>query len=64
MQDSTAPRPAPHREPEPWGIWIGILVAVVLLVGSVLVGGLAGLAMLGVILTALVMVVMTRVVLG
>ena len=61
---NTTPRPAPHREPEPWGIWIGILVAVLLLVGSFLVGGLAGLAMLGVVVAVASLALLTRVVLG
>ena len=60
----TTPRPAPHREPEPWGIWIGVLVAVLLIVGSLAFGGLAGLTVLGLVLTFIVMAVMLRVVLG
>lgn len=60
----TPPRPAPQREPEPWGIWIAVLVAVLLIVGSLVFGGLAGLTVLGLVLTFAVMVVMTRVVLG
>ncbi len=63
MADTT-PRPAPHREPEPWGIWIAVLVAVLLIVGSILVGGLPGLAVLGVILSGVMLIVMSWVVLG
>ena len=63
MADTT-PRPAPHREPEPWGIWIGILVAVLLLVGSFLVGGLAGVAMIGVIVSLALLALLSRIVLG
>ncbi|NYS25051.1 hypothetical protein HUK65_08595 [Rhodobacteraceae bacterium 2376] len=63
MADTT-PRPAPHREPEPWGIWIGILVAVLLLVGSFVVGGLAGVAMIGVIVSLVALALLSRIVLG
>ena len=63
MADTT-PRPAPHREPEPWGLWIGILVAVLLLVGSFVVGGLAGVAMIGVIVSLVALALLSRIVLG
>ena len=64
MTENTAPRPKPHREPEPWGIWIAILVAIVVLVASFLIGGLAGLSMVGVVVALAILALMSRIVLG
>lgn len=63
MENSPA-RPDRKRAPEPWGIWIGILVAVVVLLSSVLLGGLPGLAVVSVIVALVVLGVMSWAVLG
>ena len=64
MSDTTNKRPAPRREPEPWGIWIGVAVTLLVLVASIAIGGLAGLTVVGVVASLAVLAIMVRVAMG
>lgn len=60
--ETTSKQPA--RSPEPWGIWVGVLVTILALVASFVFFGLPGLAAVMVAAAGAMLVVLVLIVFG